>query len=221
MLHGRKEVAHRLLASNKNRTTEKETDQRTIVVKIGPQIGAIHRRETWLSCLGKNLVWVSPLVERRPLDRKVQGSNPRQDTLALLLRWQYEFPQCGINKGFFFFNVWRNRRDLLVVWATRMARTRAINEFQTIKLSLQSFIAEVIINFQVRYVWSCSSTDNSDRSSYITRGSRTAVWPTWSQSDKYSLMVMMITSSVLNSQVKSSQYQCMPQDLENSFVKGV
>jgi hypothetical protein len=36
-------------------------------------------------------VWVEQLVERRPLDRKVRSSNPRQDTWALPLRRQYEF----------------------------------------------------------------------------------------------------------------------------------
>jgi hypothetical protein len=42
------------------------------------------------------------VLERRPLVRKVPGSNPRQDALALLLSRRYEFPQCGINKGIFF-----------------------------------------------------------------------------------------------------------------------
>jgi hypothetical protein len=48
------------------------------------------------------------VVERRPLNRKVRGSNPRQDALALLLRRQYEFPQCVINKGIFFPQYERN-----------------------------------------------------------------------------------------------------------------
>jgi hypothetical protein len=43
------------------------------------------------------------LVESiRPVDRKVQGSNPNQDTLALLLRRLHEFPKCEI-RGFLFF----------------------------------------------------------------------------------------------------------------------
>jgi hypothetical protein len=42
------------------------------------------------------LVW----VERRHLNREVRGSNPRQDTLALLLG---EFSQCGIHKGIVLF----------------------------------------------------------------------------------------------------------------------
>jgi hypothetical protein len=57
-----------------------------------------------LSTDGKYIViWVAQVVERRPLDRKVRVSNPHQDALALLLRRQYEFPQCGIYKGNFFF----------------------------------------------------------------------------------------------------------------------
>jgi hypothetical protein len=36
--------------------------------------------------------------ERPPLDREVRGSNPSHDTIALLLRRHYEFPQCGIIK---------------------------------------------------------------------------------------------------------------------------
>jgi hypothetical protein len=43
------------------------------------------------------LVWVAQLVVRRPLNQKVRGLNPQQDTLALLLRRQYEFLQFGIN----------------------------------------------------------------------------------------------------------------------------
>jgi hypothetical protein len=39
------------------------------------------------------------VVERPPLDRKVRGSNPSHDTMALLLGRHYEFPQCGIIKG--------------------------------------------------------------------------------------------------------------------------
>jgi hypothetical protein len=31
--------------------------------------------------------------------REVRGSNPSHDTMALLLGWHYEFPQCGIIKG--------------------------------------------------------------------------------------------------------------------------
>jgi hypothetical protein len=37
------------------------------------------------------------VVERRPLDREVRGSNPSYDTMALLGR-HCEFPQCGIIK---------------------------------------------------------------------------------------------------------------------------
>jgi hypothetical protein len=38
------------------------------------------------------------VVERRPLDREVRGSNPSHDIMALLLGRHYEFPQCGIIK---------------------------------------------------------------------------------------------------------------------------
>jgi hypothetical protein len=36
---------------------------------------------------------IAPVVERRPLDCKVRGSNPSHDTMALLLERHYEFPQ--------------------------------------------------------------------------------------------------------------------------------
>jgi hypothetical protein len=39
------------------------------------------------------------VVERRPLDREVRGSNPSRDTMAILLGQNNEFPQCGIIKG--------------------------------------------------------------------------------------------------------------------------
>jgi hypothetical protein len=42
---------------------------------------------------------IAQVVERPPLDRKVRGSNPSHDTMALLLGRHYEFPQCGIIKG--------------------------------------------------------------------------------------------------------------------------
>jgi hypothetical protein len=42
------------------------------------------------------------VVERRPLDREVRGSNPSHDTMALLLGRHYEFPQCGIMEDFLF-----------------------------------------------------------------------------------------------------------------------
>jgi hypothetical protein len=41
---------------------------------------------------------VTEMVERRPLDRKVRGSNPCQGTLALLLRRQYELPSSALKK---------------------------------------------------------------------------------------------------------------------------
>jgi hypothetical protein len=47
-----------------------------------------------LSCLGRSIGRASAsLIEKK------RGSIPRQDTLALLLRRQYKFPQSGINKG--------------------------------------------------------------------------------------------------------------------------
>jgi hypothetical protein len=42
---------------------------------------------------------IAQVVERPPLDREVRGSNPSHDTMALLLGWHYEFPQCGTIKG--------------------------------------------------------------------------------------------------------------------------
>jgi hypothetical protein len=42
---------------------------------------------------------MAQVVERRPLDRDVRGSNPSHDTMALLLGRHYEFPQCGKIKG--------------------------------------------------------------------------------------------------------------------------
>jgi hypothetical protein len=39
------------------------------------------------------------MVERRPIDREVRGSNSSHDTMALLLGRNYEFPQCGIIKA--------------------------------------------------------------------------------------------------------------------------
>jgi hypothetical protein len=42
---------------------------------------------------------IAQVVERPLLDRKVRGSNPSHDTMALLLGRHYEFPQCGIIKG--------------------------------------------------------------------------------------------------------------------------
>jgi hypothetical protein len=41
---------------------------------------------------------MAQVVERRPLDRKVRGSNPSHDTMALFLGRHYEFHQCGIMK---------------------------------------------------------------------------------------------------------------------------
>jgi hypothetical protein len=41
---------------------------------------------------------IAQVVERPPLDHEVRGSNPSHDTMALLLRRHYEFPQCGIIK---------------------------------------------------------------------------------------------------------------------------
>jgi hypothetical protein len=41
---------------------------------------------------------IAQVVELRPLDREVRGSNPSHDTMALLLGRHYEFPQCGIIK---------------------------------------------------------------------------------------------------------------------------
>jgi hypothetical protein len=41
---------------------------------------------------------IAQVVERRPLDREVRGSNPSHDTMALFLGRHYEFPQCGIIK---------------------------------------------------------------------------------------------------------------------------
>jgi hypothetical protein len=41
---------------------------------------------------------IAQVVERRPLDREVRGSNPSYDTMALLLGRHCEFPQCGIIK---------------------------------------------------------------------------------------------------------------------------
>lgn len=43
------------------------------------------------------LVWVAQLIECQPVGQKVWGLSPWQDTFALLLRRQYECPQCGIN----------------------------------------------------------------------------------------------------------------------------
>jgi hypothetical protein len=44
-------------------------------------------------CTGR----IAQVVEHRPLDREVRGSNPSHDTMALLLG-RHEFPQCGIIK---------------------------------------------------------------------------------------------------------------------------
>jgi hypothetical protein len=41
---------------------------------------------------------IARVVERRPLDHEVRGSNPSHDIIALLLGRHYEFPQCGIIK---------------------------------------------------------------------------------------------------------------------------
>jgi hypothetical protein len=41
---------------------------------------------------------IAQVVECRPLDREVRGSNPSHDTMALLMGRHYEFPQCGIIK---------------------------------------------------------------------------------------------------------------------------
>jgi hypothetical protein len=46
---------------------------------------------------------IAQVVECPPLDRKVRGSNPSHDTMALLLGRHYEFPKCGIIKGKLFF----------------------------------------------------------------------------------------------------------------------
>jgi hypothetical protein len=60
----------------------KETNQmRTVQVRIEPSLHSSR---------------ISQVVERRPLDREVRGSNPSYDTMALLLGRYYEFPQCGI-----------------------------------------------------------------------------------------------------------------------------
>jgi hypothetical protein len=41
---------------------------------------------------------IAQVVERRPLNCEVRGSNPSHDIMALLLGRHYKFPQCGINK---------------------------------------------------------------------------------------------------------------------------
>jgi hypothetical protein len=39
------------------------------------------------------------VVERRPLDREIRGSNMSSVTMALLLTQYYEYPKSGIIKG--------------------------------------------------------------------------------------------------------------------------
>jgi hypothetical protein len=62
------------------------------MVKWGPGVWKTHLN-------GRLSGRIAQVVERPPLDRKVRGSNPSHDTMALLLGRHYEFPQCGIIKG--------------------------------------------------------------------------------------------------------------------------
>jgi hypothetical protein len=55
---------------------------------------------------------IAQVVEHRPLDREVRGSNPSHDTMALLLGRHYEFPQCGIIKETLLLLLYRDTSEI-------------------------------------------------------------------------------------------------------------
>jgi hypothetical protein len=75
------------------------------------------------------------VVERQPLDREVRGSNPRHDTMALLLGRHYEFPQCGIINGKLLFK--KILMTAVAVYGPVMARTSASSSLKSCSSSVR------------------------------------------------------------------------------------